>query len=309
MFTRFLLFILPLLALSACDFVVPILAIHNETPEENYQKVYDDIHAPSTYHLDDFFSQFCSDIAIYYKNLETGFVYTFNPDTIFFGASLNKANYALYIYIAAERGYIDMYATHTFAASDFWGGTGTIRFMPAGTRFTTRELLHYSIVYSDNIAHRMLARYMEHIDFSYRNFVIEIGANPDFILSTYSHNTSATDTSIWFYAMHTYLESDSRYGHYLLYDLLNTATYSHPYFTRGNVFGGDNNVNVRLMHSNYHIAQKYGWAVESFNVAGIVYASSPFILVIVSNMDYGAHGLFEDISWLMQEFNQRYFYV
>jgi len=266
---------------------------------------------PPTYaslsQLDTFFNRYGDRIGIYYKNLETGFTYTFNPDMVFFGASLNKAQYALYIHIAAERGYIDMYAVHTFTSSDWWGGTGIIRFMPAGARLTTRELLRHAVVYSDNVAHRMLARYMERISFSYRDFVQEIGASPYLIRNIYSHNTSAADTAIWFYALHTYLESDSRYGHYLLYDLLNTAYYSHPYFTRGRVFGGSSPVNVRLMHTCYPMAQKYGWAVESFNVAGIVYAGSPFMLVIISDMDSGAHDLFKEISQLMQEFNGRYF--
>jgi len=263
---------------------------------------------PSTYHLDAFFSQFGNDIGIYFKNLDTGFVYTSNPDTVFFAASLNKATYALYIYTAAERGYIDLYAVHTFTADDWWGGTGIIRFMPAGARLTTRELLRHAVVYSDNVAHRMLARYMSRIGFSYRDFVAEIGANPDLIRNIYAHYTNAADTAIWFYAINAYLESGSRYGHYLKYDLLNTAFYSHPYFTRGNRFGGDGPVNVQLLHSSYPVAQKYGWAVASFNVAGIIYAPSPFMLVIISNMDSGAHELFEEISWLMQEFNARYFY-
>jgi len=262
---------------------------------------------PSIYHLDAFFGPLGDNISIYYKNLDTGFVYTYNHESVFFGASLNKAKQALYIHIAAERGYIDMHAVHTFRAEDWWGGTGIIRFMPAGATLTTRELLRHAIVYSDNVAHRMLARYMARIGFSYRDFVAELGANPDFIRSTYSHDTSAADTALWFYALHNYFESESRYNHYLRYDMLNTAFYSHPYFTRGNRFGGDNPVNVQLMHSSYQMAQKYGWAVESFNVAGIVYANSPFMLVIISDMDHGAHGLFEEISWLMHEFNGRYF--
>ena len=262
---------------------------------------------PSTYHLDAFFSQFGTDIGIYYKNLDTDFVYSFNSDRVFFGASLNKANLALHTYMAAEQDYINMYAMHTFTAEDWWGGTGIIRFMPAGTRLTTRELLHHSIVYSDNVAFRMLAQYMERTGFSYRNFVDELGANPDFIRCTYSHNTSAEDTALWFYAIHNYLESDSRYGHYLRDDLLNTALYSHPYFTRGYTFGGDSDVNVQFLHSSYPVAQKYGWFNGAFNTAGIVYAPSPYILVIVSNMHHGAHELFEEISWMFEEFNERHF--
>lgn len=261
----------------------------------------------STSELDEFFSRFGYSLGIYFKNLDTGFVYTHNADTKFFGASLNKANHALYTYIAAERGYIDIYAVHTFTAEDWWGGTGVIRFMPAGTLLTTRELLHHAVVYSDNVAFRMLTRYMNNISFSYSDFLAELGANPDFILSTYSHNTSANDTALWFNALHAYLESDSLYGHYLHNDLLNTALYSHPYFTRGAVFGGDYDVNVRLINSGYEVAQKYGWSVHAFNVAGIVYASTPFMLVVISDMDHGAHGLFDEISQLMKDFNARYF--
>jgi beta-lactamase class A len=253
--------------------------------------------------LDDFFNQFGSNIGIFYKNLDTGFTYTYKADTVFFGASLNKANHALHAYMAAERGYIDMYATHTFTANDWWGGTGIIRFMPAGTRFTTRELLHHSVVYSDNVAFRMLARYLENSGFTYRDFVQEIGANPAFILCRYSNNTSAADTALWFNAIREYTASDSRYAHYLLDDLQNTAVYSHPYFTRGGTFGGDSDVNVQFIHASYPVAQKYGWFNGAFNTAGIVYAPSPYILVIISNMDTGAHGLFEEISWMMEAFN------
>jgi len=286
----------------------------NENTDATYEATIppQEIHTniePCIYHLDDFFSQFGEDIGVYFKNIESGFTYSWGADTVFFAASLNKATHALYTYIAAERGYISMDTVHTFRAEDFWGGTGIIRFMPAGTRFTTRELLRHAIVYSDNVAFRMLTRYMNRISFSYRDFVAEIGANSDFIISTYSHNTNAADTALWFYALHTYLESGSYYSYYLRDDLLNTALYSHPYFTRGGRFGGDSDVNVQFLHSDYPIAQKYGWFNGAFNTAGIVYAPSPFMLVIISNMDGGAHELFEEISWLMQEFNNLYFQV
>ncbi|MCL1842906.1 MAG: class A beta-lactamase-related serine hydrolase [Defluviitaleaceae bacterium] len=256
-----------------------------------------------TLHLDEFFSRFGSDIGVYFHNLTTGFVYSFNENEVFFGASLNKAKHALYTYVAAERGYISMSTVHTFTAEDFWGGTGSIRFRPAGTRFTTRELLKHSVVYSDNIAFRMLVEYMNGISFSYRDFVIETGANPNFLLDDFSQNTSASDTALWFYAINAYTRSDGRYTRYLRNDLLNTARYSHPYFTRGGTFGGDYNINVQFLHSDYPVAQKYGWSNRSFNTAGIVYARSPFILVIVSRMYDGAHDLFEEISHMMTEFN------
>ena len=268
----------------------PVFVVYEEPAEELAKP-------PSTYHLDEFFSRFGEDIAIFYKNLDTGFVYAFNPNVTFFAASINKAQHAIYTYIAAERGYIDMCAVHTFTAEDFWGGTGIIRFKPAGTRFTTRELLHHSIVHSDNVAFRMLVRYMERVAFSYQDFAAQLGSSD-------SNNISVTDAAIWFSAIYDYMRAESNYGHYLLHDLLNTAEYSHPYFTRGGTFGGDSNVQTQFIHSNYSVAQKYGWFTGAFNTAGIIKAPSPFMLVILSNMDDGAHELFEEISWLMHEFNE-----
>lgn len=263
--------------------------------------------APPTYELDAFLSPFGQRISVYFKNLETGFEYSYNPDRVFFGASISKATQGLYAFIAAERGYIDMYAVHTYRASDFMGGTGIIRFMQVGTEFTTRELLHYSIVHSDNIAFRMLARYMARTGFSFRDFVMEIGASPRFILDRYMDNITASEAMLWLNAIHSYFESESRYGHYFQDDLLNVAMYSHPYFTRGNAFGGTNDIVVQFIHSDYPIAQKYGWGNNSFHVIGIVYAPSPYLLVIFSNMENGAHELYEEISWKLQAFNARYF--
>ncbi|MCL2360464.1 MAG: class A beta-lactamase-related serine hydrolase [Defluviitaleaceae bacterium] len=262
---------------------------------------------PSVDHITALLRQHGSRIGVYYKNLATGFVYSYNPSRIFFSASLNKATHALYTYIAAERGYIDMYALHTFRAADFWGGTGIMRFIPAGGEFTIRELLYYSIVHSDNIAFRMLSRIMDNIEFSYRDFMIEMGFNPRYIIDQYSQNASAAEMGLWMYAIQAYIESDSRYAHYLYEDMRNVALYSHPYFTRGTVFGGTTDINVELLHSDYPLAQKYGWAASVFNVMGIAYAPSPYILVILSNMAAGAHELFEEISWLFQELNTNYF--
>jgi len=303
---------------------VDIPYTYSENTDEHYTEIYVPVNThypediaerppqnpiiPSTESLDAFFSQFGTNIGIYYKNLDTGFAYSFNPGRVFFGASINKITHGFYTYTAAERGYIDMYAVHTFHGSDFWGGSGVIRFMDAGREFTTRELLYYSIVHSDNIAFRMLARYMNNISFTYLDFVAEIGANPGFVLDSYStSNTSAEDGMLWLYAIHNYLESESRYGHYFHVDLHNTAIYSHPYFTRGQIFGGSELVNVQFLHSDYPVAQKFGWSCMAFNVAGIVDAPSPFILIVFSNMVGGAHELFEEISWLIQGFNDKYF--
>jgi len=263
---------------------------------------------PPTYMLDDVFSFFGTDIAVFFKNTGTGFIYMYNPDKVFFGASLSKITHALYVYTMAERGLVDMYAVHTFTAEDFWGGTGILRFKPAGTRLTTRELLGHSVIYSCNVAFRMLVRYTAGISPSFNDFANEIGADTTLIRDIIAQNTSARDMGLWMYAIFNYLESDSRYTHYFMSDLLNTVPTSHHYFTRWEgSFGTGGDVNVRLLHSDFPMARKYGWSPMAFHEAAIMYGASPYILVVLSNKDRGAHYLFEEISWLMQGFNAEWF--
>jgi len=241
---------------------------------------------PPTTDLAAFLSRHGNNLSVFYKNIETGFTFEHNADRIFFGASLTKANHALYVYILAERGMVDLTSVHTFTSGDRRGGTGRIQHMSVGTRFTTRELLRHSIIHSCNVAFGMLVRYTANAELSYNDFVYELGAR-NFGGNVSSHlNANAVDTALWMYAIHNYLESDSQFGHYFRYDLMSTPGF---------------------IQSDYPMARKYGWATASFHDSAIVYASSPYILVIMSNMDGGAAGLFGQISWRIQDFNALWF--
>ena len=253
---------------------------------------------PPTYELDAYFRQYGNSLAVFYKNIATGFTYTFNPDRVFFGASVPKLNHALYVYTLAERGYIYMDTMRPYTRADFWGGTGIMRHMPFGGYFTTRELLGNSIVDSDNVAFRMLVREYNPAHFRYRDFVYELGADLSLIRDTISQNITARDAGIWAYATFRYLESGGRYAHYLKEDLLNAT--------------------VGFIVSDYPVAQKYGWYHRHFHDLAIVYADSPYILVVLSNRGVeggahiynrrtAAHYTFEEISWLIQEFHDKWF--
>jgi len=242
--------------------------------------------SPSTEELDNLISRHGSNLALLFQNLETGFVYTYNPDLVLFGASLNKINHALYVYTLAERGYISMDTIHTFTEADRRGGTGRIQNMAVGTRFTTRELLQHSIIHSCNVAYRMLIRHTTNAEFSYHDFVQELGANTYFIGNISSQNTNVHDKALWMNAVHSYIWSEGTYSHHFREDLLATTGF---------------------IQADYPMARKYGWATASFHDAAIVYADSPYILIILSNFDDGAAGTFRNISLEIQEFNRTWF--
>jgi len=270
-------------------------------------------HTPDFGELGRFFDRLGRNISVFYKNLDTGFTYVHNPDRVFFAASFSKMTHAFYSYKMAERGWLEMYDYHIFSGADMWGGTGIMRFMPFGTEFSTRELLGLSMRESDNAAFRMMVRMMEDAEVSYADFVREIGADTRMIRDIFSQNTHARDAGLWMTEIFNYIEGASLFGHYLRYDMFNTSPTSHPYFTRWPYSSGmgcngwGTEVNTVILMSDYPIARKYGWANNAFHDAGIVYAPSPYILVILSNMERGAHDLFEEISWFVQDFNYRTF--
>jgi beta-lactamase class A len=267
-------------------------------------------HTPAVNSLEEFFSPMGRNISVMYKNLDTGFTYIHNPDRVLFGASISKLTHALYVYTLAERGVIDIYEKHTYTSRNEWGGTGVLRFPPYhfGMEFTTRELLGYSIRESDNAAFRMLVQMTANVTPSYRDFVTEIGADTRMIRDIYAQNTHAKDTGLFMHEIFKYIEGENLFSHYLKFDLLNTAQTSHPHFTRwegSNGVGGI--IDISMIKSDYPLARKYGWAGGAFHDAGIIYAPSPYMLIILSNMERGAHDIFEDISWFIQSFNHRTF--
>jgi len=245
---------------------------------------------PTTAHLQAFLQQHGNRLSVFYKNMDSGFTFTYNPNRVFFGASTNKVYSALYIYTLAERGYITLDGIHTYTAADHRGGSGRIQHMSFGTQFTTAQLLNHSIRYSCNVAYRMLALRYNHRDFTFFDFAREIGANRAMLLSLTAKNVTATDAAVWMNALFHYLESGGRYSHVLRNDLIYA-------------FG-------TIVSDNYDVALKYGWMDANFHDMAIVYAPSPYILIIMSDMGEipgAGFGLFGRIGRMFEEFNDRYF--
>jgi len=255
--------------------------------------------AQSVRRLSNFFRRYGGNVAIFYKNIESGFTYIHNPNAVFFGASVPKLYHALYVYTLAEMGLISLDTIHTYTRADYWGGSGVIRRMPFGREFTTRELLRYSIVYSDNVAFRMLVRNYNHPEFTFHDFAYSLRVTVRHVYNIFAQNTTARDAGKWAQAVFEYIESDGRYAHFLKYDLLNVA--------------------VRFIHSSYPTFQKYGWTSRFFHDLAIVYAESPYILIILSRLEEeegyiyindvltNPRNVFREISVFVQEFNARYF--
>ncbi|MCL2350016.1 MAG: class A beta-lactamase-related serine hydrolase [Defluviitaleaceae bacterium] len=239
--------------------------------------------------LVDFFENFPYAVSVHYYNINTGFTFNHNEHTVYTSASLNKASHALYVYHLAEQGLADLNTIHTLRASEIRGGTGTIRhFARAGHTFTHKELLRHSVADSDNTAFFILVdAYFNHNP-NFNTFNQSIGGNPALVRENRHRQMTASEAGHIMRQIHAYIETDTEYSRHFQYSLLNS--------------------DVPIIIADYPIAQKYGHWYGAFHDMAIVYASSPYILVIMSNMYHAApHHAFEEISLFIQNFNNRYF--
>ena len=241
--------------------------------------------------LDAFLRRFGSNLSVYFENLETGFVYVYNADRTYFSASVPKASFALYIYLKAEAGEVDLDSTIKFTRQDYMGGSGVIRHRyPVGTAITQRELLRLNLSESDNIATLMLRR--AHGIEGYRQFIYDIGGTPSFVGNRIMDSRlTAWEAGLFAREIFRYIESEGVYSQEFKAHLLDNQF---PFIV-----------------SDYPVASKTGWTRPiAWHDMAIVYAPSPYILVILSarygwsEADYRD---FAEISMIFQEFNTKWF--
>lgn len=243
---------------------------------------------PSFEPLQQFFENFAYDVSVFYKNLDTGFTFGHNDNKIFTSASLNKATHALYLYYLAEQGIADLSTIYTFIQEDYRGGTGVIRFMPFGRHFSHYELLMYSIRNSDNIAFRVLVEYYLNHSPSYHEFVANLGGDTSLVHNITGRQMTAAEAGFFMQKIYNYLETNSFFAQSFKHNLITSDPTIFP-----------NNI----------AAQKYGaWSYAYHNMA-IIYASSPFIITILTDLfeNENREAILHEITTFLEEFNDRYF--
>lgn len=240
--------------------------------------------------LDKIINTYCSTVSVYYENIETGYTYCYNVNKLYFSASVIKAPYSLFIYQLAEENAADLNSIHTYTSDDYRGGTGIIKTMKVGSRFTEQDLLKYAIQKSDNIAFGMLIK--KYGISNFKDFITNMGGNADNIKTVTSANMTAQEAGLYIREIYKYIQSDGNYSNQFKQDLMSTTN--------------------PIIISDFPIARKYGWANKSFHDMAIVYSDSPYILVIMSELEDGTSSdfeIFKDISLKIQDFNKKNFSI
>ena len=153
--------------------------------------------------------------SVYYEDITTGFTYTYNAKTVYYGASLIKLVDALYLINKAIEGSIDLDTeTMTYTAEykkAFSSGMSSHNY---GDKVTLRELITHAISVSDNTAHMMLYDYIGRENL--RVFGMSLGAKA--ILPTGSDkfgNQTAEDTNLYLKEAYRIITENEEYGSFL----------------------------------------------------------------------------------------------
>ncbi len=95
---------------------------------------------------------------LYIYHLPSGLEYAYQPDTVFFAASLYKIVVGGAVYDMISSNKISLSYTYSYEPSDYADGAGVIREGDYGETYTLDELLDYLLKYSDNVAQNILIR-------------------------------------------------------------------------------------------------------------------------------------------------------
>ncbi|MBI5211519.1 MAG: serine hydrolase [Elusimicrobia bacterium] len=95
-------------------------------------------------------------VAIVLKDLSTGNTWTYHQDDLFPAASLIKVPVMICVFAAINDGKLALSDKIALRRQHRTGGSGSVKWLHDGTRFTVRELLYRMINESDNTATAML---------------------------------------------------------------------------------------------------------------------------------------------------------
>ena len=211
--------------------------------------------------------------AFKYKDIYTGFSVSYNEKQNIFTASTIKAPKDIYIYEMASLGKIDLDEELTYTASYYNNGTGILKNKSVNTKYSVRELVEYSIVYSDNAAHNMLMD-----KYGRSNMLLfwrDKGTNAIFTQNNNWGVINAHDASIYMSELYKFYLENKEYGEELLNNFISAKT---KFITSKN---------------GYRIANKSGWSGSAIHDVAIVFADNPYIVIGLSNLgntnEYGSY--------------------
>lgn len=211
--------------------------------------------------------------ALYYVDLESGLSVSYNPDRMFAGASLIKAEYLMMIFEMIEDGTVSYDNRYTYTAANKRGGTTKIPYdYEFGDTLSLKEIIEYVVWHSDNTGYNMLQVYVR----SYYDIFTWAQERYGTVFKYNGCNwlNARGVTECWKEIYDRYKNGDENYQWYV--SLLLEANENK--FIRGGLPTGADGECL------YDVAHKYGMDINASNDAAIVfYEDRPYFLVILTD--------------------------
>jgi beta-lactamase class A len=99
-------------------------------------------------------------VGIFYEDLSSGDSFSINADRQFRSASTAKLFVNMALYDLVERGKADLSEKIYYTEADYEGGTGILQNMDLTVGYSLGTLADYAMLHSDNIAFKMIRRYV-----------------------------------------------------------------------------------------------------------------------------------------------------
>ncbi len=213
-------------------------------------------------------------------------LYDENGEPLFEGAHPNLNEDGSIIYLPGEEKF-DLTREWVYdSASMFREGSGIIQEEEDGFTLTYRELVEYTLLYSDNVAFSEIRKVFGYDSYYQTAYLFGIqGVSSAFM------NLTAEDCGKFMTEIYRYFETGSEYA-LMMKDCMIRSNYQ-----------------VMIVNSLYGItvAHKYGWDKEAYHDMAIAFDEHPFILVIMTDLDTGgteANAYIDKITRLTNEIHK-----
>ena len=222
------------------------------TRSENFEEIFTD-------EIEELVKEFGKySVSIVYHNLLDDYKISYNENKVYYSASTVKLAVALYYYEMAAQGLIDLNKELLFK-SKYYEESVTKR-ISLNKMISLKELLSFSIGYSDNGAHWLL---IDNIGYTALNtFIAEkmVLQNTFFPNDVYGR-INGIDGDVLINTINTFIEENGELGQ----ELKNVMVNKHM-----------NALSIR----DLIIGHKYGWWKDDYHELGIIYDKNPYTMAI-----------------------------
>lgn len=238
-------------------------------------------------YIERYFGRFDGRYGITFVDIDSGNSFGLNESDQFIAASTSKLPINLYLFKLIEEGIIDPEMEMEYTEDDLEWGTGKIIKGEYGDVYTVSQLIEYSLTLSDNCAINMIIRLCGRDDIL--AYMRDLGAIIEY---GHRHRTCPADLAVFTSELYRkYEENPELYG--LMINYLDNSLWSDRI--------------DKYLPADLIIPHKIGNYLpqNAYNDVGIVYASRPYILSIMSeqtNENLEAIDVLADVSLIIYNF-------